>query len=97
MLTFEIPNRNKLKNKAMTTKNLENKLNKMGVNFKIVQYNEFNSDYVFMINGKTYQAGFNVRDNKITDYCRAIGYCQSSQETQRIFFKNFNKVLDNAN
>ena len=81
----------------MTTKNLENKLNKIGVKFQIVQYNEFNCDYIFMINNKTYQAGFNVRDNKIHDFCRAIGYCQSSQEIQRIFLKNFNKVLDDAN
>jgi len=81
----------------MTTTNLISKLNKLGVSHSVSTNNGFNMDICFSINGKSYKAGYTLNNETITDYCRAIGYDQSSQETQRLFFNNFNHVLRNAN
>jgi hypothetical protein len=80
----------------MTTTNLIKKLNKMQVSHNIVDVNGYNQDIHFVINGKKYIAGYNVKNNVIEDYCMEICYDNANQEMQRRFFDNFNKVLNHA-
>lgn len=81
----------------MTTNNLIAKLTKLGISYSISTNNNYNMDICFSINNKSYKAGYTINNEIITDYCRAIGYDESSQETQRLFFTNFNHILRNAN
>jgi hypothetical protein len=80
----------------MTTQNLINKLNKINVLYSIVDVNGYNQDIHFVINGKNYIAGYNVKNNVIEDYCMEICYDNANQDMQRIFFSNFNKVLNHS-
>jgi hypothetical protein len=75
---------------------LINKLNKMKIENKIVDNNGYNKDVVFVINGKTFYAGFTMSNDTIIDYCVNICYDASNQETQRRFFDNLNQLLKYA-
>ena len=81
----------------MTTNNLITKLSKLNVSYKILEGNGYNKDISFSINGINFLAGFNECKNVVTDFCREICYDKNSQEMQRRFFENFNKVLKYAN
>jgi hypothetical protein len=54
-------------------------------------------DVEFIINGMTFKAGFIKGQNIILDFCREICFDKSSQEMQRRFFDNFNKLVKYAN
>jgi hypothetical protein len=81
----------------MTHTSLILKLNKMDIDSTIVNINNYNMDVKFVINGMTFKAGFIKGQNIIQDFCREICLDKSSQETQRRFFDNFNKLLKYAN
>lgn len=81
----------------MTTQNLISKLTKINVNYAIVDYNGYNKDIQFSINGLTFKAGFTINSTIIEDFCREICFDQCTQETQRRFFRNFNQLLKYAN
>ena len=83
-------------NNNMTTANLISKLNKMNIESTIVNDNDYNMDVEFIINGMTFKAGFIKGQNIILDFCREICFDKSSQEMQRRFFDNFNKLVKYA-
>lgn len=77
----------------MTTTTLISKLGKMNIPYTIVDFNGYNMDIVFTINGKTFKAGFFKGDTLIQDYCRDISFDNTSQEIIRSIYKNFAAVL----
>jgi hypothetical protein len=81
----------------MTTQNLISKLTKMNVQHTILDNNGYNKDVEFTINSLTFKAGFIDSRNIIEDFCVEIFYDNCTQETQRRFFSNFNKLLKYAN
>ena len=81
----------------MTTQNLIKKLTKLNVSYTVLEGNGYNKDIQFSINDIIFLAGFNEGKNVITDFCREICYDNNTQEMQRRFFDNFNKVLKYAN
>ena len=81
----------------MTTTNLISKLNKMNIPFTILDCNGYNMDIKFIINGLTFKAGYCKDKLIIQDFCREICFDNCTQETQRRFFDNFNKVIKYAN
>jgi hypothetical protein len=81
----------------MTISNLISKLNKINISYSILDVNGYNKDIQFSINGLIFKAGFIEGNNEIQDYCREICYDNNTQEMQRRFFDNFNKLLKYAN
>jgi len=81
----------------MKIQSLTAKLAKVNVPFQTLEGNGYNKDIQFAINGKTFFAGFIEGKENVTDFCRVIGYDNANQESQRIFFDNFNQVLRHAN
>jgi hypothetical protein len=77
----------------MTTKNLISKLDKMNIEYTIIDCNGYNMDIQFIINNKTFKAGFFKGENEIQDFCREIAYDNTTQEIVRRFYKNFAQVL----
>jgi hypothetical protein len=80
----------------MTTTNLITKLTKMNIAYTILDYNSYNMDIEFTINGKTFKAGFYEGETEIQDFCRDIVFDVSEQEMRRRFFDNFNQILKYA-
>lgn len=78
----------------MRLENLIKKLTRLKINFVFNEGNGYNKSIDFTFNGKTYEASYTQGKNIIEYYCRAIGYCQSSQETQRIFYYSLNKIIN---
>ena len=76
--------------------NLLSKLKKMNIDHAIVG-DDYNKDIVFSINGLAFKAGFQEDKTDIQDFCREICFDNTSQETQRRFFTNFNQLLKYAN
>jgi hypothetical protein len=81
----------------MTTTNLIAKLTKLNVAYTVLEGNGYNKDISFSINGLNFLAGFYEGQNVVIDFCREICYDNNTQEMQRRFFDNFNKVLKYAN
>jgi hypothetical protein len=82
--------------KIMKATTLISKLKKMNINFNLVVLNDYNRTIEFSINGKKYSADWNVGEENVHSFCVELGYCESSQETQRRFFDNFSQVLKNS-
>lgn len=80
----------------MTTSNLISKLNKLNINYSIVDINGYNQDIAFSINGMSFKAGFVKGIEIIEDFCREICFDNNIQEVQRRFFNNFNQILKYA-
>ena len=80
----------------MKISSLISKLNKMNISHTIIDINGYNKDIQFSINGLTFLAGFIEGKEMIQDFCREIYYNNCSQETERRFFDNFNKVVNYA-
>jgi hypothetical protein len=81
----------------MTTSNLISKLTKMNISYSILDYNGYNKELQFVINGFNFSAGFNEGKDLIQNFCREICYDNANQEMQRRFFSNFNQLLNYAN
>lgn len=77
----------------MKITSLISKLNKMNVAHEIVNNNGYNADIQFVINGKSFYAGIVEDKDTVQDFCKEIGYDDVNQETQRIFYDNFNQLL----
>jgi hypothetical protein len=76
----------------MKLSTLKNKLAKMNIETSVFDYNGFNKELIFVINGVKVQAGFNTDSDKVTDFCTVLGYDNANQEHQRSFFSNFAQV-----
>ena len=81
----------------MKVSNLLNKLSKLNIKHSIVDVNGYNQDIEFSINNMIFKAGYIIGCDVIEDFCREICFDNSTQETQRRFFDNFNQVLKYAN
>jgi hypothetical protein len=81
----------------MTTATLKNKLSKMNISFNETDYNGYNKDINFSINGMNFCAGFNSGNDEIQDFCREICFDNTNQDMQRRFFKNFNELIKYSN
>lgn len=81
----------------MTTATLTAKLSKMNVVYSIFDYNGFNKNVCFSINGMNFEAAFSEGNNIITSFCQILGYDDALQETSRIFFDNFAQLMRHAN
>lgn len=77
----------------MTTANLKSKLEKMNIDYSIVNINDYNYDINFSINNYSFSAGYFKGSDIIDDFCRNICYDNVDQEMQRRFFKSFNELL----
>lgn len=77
----------------MTITNLKSKLQKMNIDYSIVNINDYNYDINFSINNLSFSAGYSKGSEIIEDLCRNICYDNLNQEMQRRFFKNFNELL----
>ena len=73
----------------MKLSTLQNKLNKMNIEFKVEAINEFNQEINFSFNGVEVSGDFNTRDLKVTSFSSVRCYCHSIQETLRSFYDNF--------
>jgi hypothetical protein len=69
----------------------------MNIEYSILNLNGYNKDVNFSINGMSFSAGFTSTEDTVTDFCRNICFDVVNQETQRIFFNNFNQLLKYAN
>jgi hypothetical protein len=81
----------------MTTSTLKNKLSKMNISFNETDYNGYNKDICFSINGMNFCAGFELGNDEIQDFCREICFDNTNQDMQRRFFKNFNELIKYSN
>jgi hypothetical protein len=80
----------------MTTTNLIKKLNKLNIPYTIIDCNGYNMDIQFIINSRTYKAGFFKGEELIQDFCREIAWDKKEQEMIRRFFKNFAQLYKYA-
>lgn len=81
----------------MKTSSLTSKLDKLKVSHTVRHINEHNKALDFTINGKKISADFTATSEEIQFFTTVIGYDQSEQEYQRLFFYSFASVLRYAN
>lgn len=81
----------------MTTQSLQSKLSKMNISYSIIDFNGYNKEIAFSINGLNFKAGFTEGKTIIEDLCREICFDNNTQEMQRRFFGSFNQLLKYAN
>ena len=77
----------------MTKRFLLSKLDKLGIQYTILNQNEFNKSIKFSINNFVFFADFNNDSTKIQSICTEYSFDQANQETERRFFDSFNSVL----
>ena len=70
----------------MKTSSLTSKLDKLKVSHTVRHINEHNKALDFTINGKKISADFTATSEEIQFFTTVIGYDQSEQEYQRLFF-----------
>ena len=80
----------------MKVKSLISKLQKMAIDFVVIDHNGHNQEVEFKINGKSYSAKYDTKHYKVYAYSQDVCYNDCSQETSRNFFYNFNQVMLDA-
>lgn len=82
----------------MKVSSLKSKLsNSNATDVLVFDYNGYNKAICFSINGKRFEAGFSEGKENIENFCTKTGYDDRCQESERMFFDNFNQVLRYAN
>ncbi len=75
---------------------LKNKLSKLNVTTTVTDFNGYNKDLNFTINGLNFNAGFVEGKDDVQDFCRVIAFDNTHEEHQRRFFTSFNSLLKYA-
>ncbi len=81
----------------MTTENLITKLTNLNINHSVTDFNGYNMDIDFTINGKLFSASYTIARNVIERWSVNLGYDNTTQESRTREFNSFNQLIAYAN